>query len=117
LKETNSYFERDQFILWKRPTHTLKETNSYFERDQFILWKRPTHTLKETNSYFERDQLILWKRPTSRKPQTRASGERSSAYLTVYKLFASLSLHNIKKKIRRIKRQRNFCFFFSYEVK
>jgi hypothetical protein len=39
----------------------------------------------------------------------------SSSYWTVYKFFASQSLHNIKflkKKIRRSKRQRNFSLFY-----
>ena len=39
----------------------------------------------------------------------------SSIYWTLYKFFASQSLHNrkiLKKKIRRSKRQRNFCLFY-----
>jgi hypothetical protein len=41
--------------------------------------------------------------------------DMSSIYWTVYKFFASQSLHNIKilkKKIRRSKRQRNFSLFY-----
>jgi len=48
---------------------------------------------------------------------SREQAVRSSDYWTVYEFVASQSLHNtncFKKKIRRSKRQRNFCPFFCF---